>query len=91
MQFITAFFCSIALMESFYAKPGGKRREKYAGKMRRRKGPRRTRLLVRKSNVTELHNYTSVMLSSDNYKKRLLLGVVDEVHYFLIGKMTTSR
>ena len=33
----------------------------------------------------KLHNYTSVMLSSDNYKKRLLLGVVD---YFLIGKMT---
>ena len=28
------------------------------------------------------------MLSSDNYKKRLLLGAVDDVHYFLIGKMT---
>ena len=31
-----------------------------------------------------LHNYTSVMLSSDTYNKR-----VDEVHYFSIGKMTT--
>ena len=30
MQFISAFICFIALMESFYAKPRGKRREKYA-------------------------------------------------------------
>ena len=36
----------------------------------------------------KLHNYTSVMLSSDNYKKRLLLGAVDKVHCFLIGKIT---
>ena len=36
----------------------------------------------------KLHNYTSAMLNSDDYKKRLLLGAVDEVHYFLIGKMT---
>ena len=30
MQFISAFICFIALMESFYGKPRGKRREKYA-------------------------------------------------------------
>ena len=30
MQFISAFICFIDLIESFYAKPGGKRREKYA-------------------------------------------------------------
>ena len=30
----------------------------------------------------------SVMLSSENYKERLLLSAVDEAHCFLIGKMT---
>ena len=28
------------------------------------------------------------MLSSDNCKERLLLGVVGEAHFVLIGKMT---
>ena len=36
----------------------------------------------------KLHNYTSVMLSSDDCKERLLLGAVGEAHFFLIGKMT---